>query len=134
MNSKCIGAATLLLIASAPAVARDDEDLYHRARASLIQIVGVGAEGAYYFGSGVTLPDDNIVTNCHVTQRAKRVEPFWGRSGLKADSQRADVAHDLCLLHIPGLNRRPAEVASSRNLRVGDKVYAFGFSGGRSLT
>jgi serine protease Do len=134
MNSKWIGAATLLIIASSPAAALEDEDLYHRARASLIQLVGAGAEGGYFFGSGVTLPDGNIVTSCHVTQRATRVEPFWGRSGLKADSQRADVVHDLCLLHIPGLNMHPAELASSRNLRVGDKVYAFGFNGGRSLT
>jgi serine protease Do len=134
VNGKWIGAATLLLIASYPAAAVEGEDLYHRARASLIQLVAVGAEGSYYFGSGVTLPDGDIVTSCHVTQRAKRIEPYWGRSGLKADSQRADVEHDLCLLHIPGLNRRPAEIASSRSLRVGDKVYAFGFNGGRSLT
>ena len=135
MNSKWIGAATLLLIASFPAAALEDEDVYYQARASLVQLVAAGAEGSgYYFGSGVTLPSGNIVTSCHVTQHATRVEPFWGRSGLKADSQRADVVHDLCLLHIPGLSTRPAELASSRNLKVGDKVYAFGFSGGRSLT
>ena len=134
MNGKWIGAATLLLIASFPAAALEDEDLYYRARASLVQLVGAGAEDGYYFGSGVTLPGGNIVTSCHVTQRATRVEPFWGRSGLKADSQRADVLHDLCLLHIPGLSMRPAELASSRNLKIGDKVYAFGFNGGRRLT
>jgi serine protease Do len=134
MNSKWIGATTLLLIASSPAAALEDEDLYYRARASLVQLVGAGAEGGYYFGSGVTLPDGNVVTSCHVTQHAIRIEPFWGRSGLKADSQQADVTHDLCLLHIPGLKTRPAEIASSRHLRLGDKVYAFGFNGGRSLT
>ncbi len=134
MNSKWITAATLLLIASFPAAALEDEDVYYRARASLVQLVGAGAEGGYYFGSGVTLPSGNTVTSCHVTQHATRVEPFWGRSGLKADSQRADVLHDLCVLHISGLSMRPAEVASSRDLRVGDKVYALGFSGGRRLT
>lgn len=134
MNSKGIGAATLLLLASFPAAGLEDEELYYRARASLVQLVGVGAEGGYYFGSGVTLPGGNTVTNCHVTQHAMRVEPFWGRSGLKADSQRADVLHDLCVLHIPGLSMRPAEIASSRDLKVGDKVYAFGFNGGQRLT
>src|SRR5207344_1510656 len=32
------------------------------------------------------------------------------------------------------LNLRPVELGSSRDLKVGDKVYAFGFSGGRTLT
>jgi hypothetical protein len=134
MNRKGIGAATLLLLASFPAAGLEGEDVYYRARASLVQLVGVGAEGGYFSGSGVTLPDGSVVTNCHVTQRAKSVEPFWGRSGLRADSQRADVLHDLCLLHISGLNLRPVELGSSRDLKVGDKVYAFGFNGGRSLT
>ena len=30
-----------------------------------------------------------------------------------------------------GLNVRPAQVATSKGLRVGDKVYAVGFNGGR---
>jgi serine protease Do len=134
MKSKAIGALALLLTASMPALALEGADIYSQVRPSLVQLVGVGAEGRFYLGSGVALPNGSIVTNCHVTQHAKRVEPFWGNSSVRAESQRADVQHDLCLVRIPGLPVRPAEVATSKGLHVGDKVFAVGFNGGRRLT
>lgn len=134
MNSKTIGAAALLLMASMPALALDGPDVYPQVRPSLVQLVGVGVEGRFYLGTGVALPNGSIVTNCHVTQHASRVEPFWGNSQIRAESQRADVQHDLCLVKMPGLPVRAAEVASSKSLHVGDKVYAVGFNGGRRLT
>ena len=134
MKSKAIGACALLLTASMPALALEGADVYSQVRSSLVQLVGVGVEGRFYLGSGVALPNGSIVTNCHVTQHAKRVEPFWGNSPARAESQRADVQHDLCLVQMPGLQVRPAEIASSKGLHVGDKVYAVGFNGGRRLT
>ena len=134
MKSKAIGALALLLTASTPAMALEGADVYSQVRSSLVQLVGIGAEGRFYLGSGVALPNGSIVTNCHVTQHAKRVEPFWGSSPARAESQRADVQHDLCLIQMPGLQVRPTEVASSKGLHVGDKVYAVGFNGGRRLT
>jgi S1-C subfamily serine protease len=134
MKSKAIGALALCLTASMPALALEGADVYSQVRSSLVQLVGVGAEGRFYLGSGVALPNGSIVTNCHVTQHAKRVEPFWGNSPARAESQRADVQHDMCLVQMPGLAVRPAEVAASKGLHVGDKVYAVGFNGGRRLT
>jgi S1-C subfamily serine protease len=134
MKSKAIGALALLLTASMPAMALEGADVYSQVRSSLVQLVGVGVEGRFYLGSGVALPNGSIVTNCHVTQHAKRLEPFWGNTSTRAESQRADVQHDLCLVQMPGLQVRPTEVASSKGLHVGDKVYAVGFNGGRRLT
>ena len=134
MRSKSLSAAALLLTVSMPVLALDGPEVYLHARPSLVQLVGTGAEGRLYLGSGVALPDGNVVTNCHVTQHAKRIEPNWGSAGMKAEWQRADVMHDLCLLRIPGLSMRPVEVGASRDLKVGDKVYAVGFNGGRRLT
>ena len=134
MSSKAIGAAALLLTASMPALALEGADVYTQVRSSLVQLVGVGVEGRFYLGSGVALPNGSIVTNCHVTQHAKRVEPFWASTPVRAESQRADVKHDVCLVQMPGLPVRPVELASSKGLHVGDKVYAIGFNGGRRLT
>lgn len=127
-------AAAFLVVASMPAAAMEDEDVYHLVRSSLVQLVGIGADGRYSLGSGVALPNGSVVTSCHVTLGAKRVEPFRGDSSFKAQSQRADVLHDLCILQLPGLNLRPAAIGASRNLRLGDKVYAVGFNRGRNLT
>jgi len=134
MKSKLIGALALCLTASMPAWALEGADVYSLVRSSLVQLVGTGVDGRFYLGSGVALPDGSVVTNCHVTQHSKRVEPFWGNSPVRAESQRADVKHDLCLVQMPGLAARPVDVASSKRLRVGDKVYAIGFNGGRRLT
>jgi len=133
VNSKAIAAAALI-VASLPAAALEDADVYLQARASLVQLVAGSSEGRYWLGSGVALPGGAVVTNCHVTHHANGVAPFWDNSGVRAESQRADVLHDLCVIRIPGLSLRPARVASSRDLKVGDKVYAIGFNGGRRLT
>jgi serine protease Do len=129
-----LAAAAYLALPSVPIAAAESADVFHQVRPSIVQLVGIGNQSRYSLGSGVALPDGNVVTSCHVTLRAKRIEPFWGSSSLRAQSQRADVLHDLCTLRIPGLNLRPAEVGRSRDLHVGDKVYAVGFNGGRSLS
>ena len=134
MERKWIGAAAVLALASMPVMAVEGMDVFRQVRPSLVQLVGVGVDGRYSLGTGVALPDGNVVTNCHVTLRARRVEPFWGNSALRADAQRADVPHDLCTLRIPGLQAQPAEVATSNELRVGDHVHAVGFNGGRGLS
>lgn len=134
MERKVIGAAALLALASMPAAAVEGMDIFYQVRPSLVQLVGVGADGRYSLGTGVALPDGNVVTNCHVTLRAQRVEPFWGNSALSAESQRADVQHDLCTLRIPGLQAQPVAVAKSNELHVGDHVHAVGFNGGRGLS
>jgi S1-C subfamily serine protease len=134
MKAKLLGALALLLTCSMPALALEGTDVYNQVRTSLVQLVAVSPEGRIHLGSGVFLPGGGLVTNCHVTLHAKRLEPFWGSTGMRAESQRADVHHDLCLVNMPGLSMRPAEVASSKDLHVGDKVYAVGFNGGRRLT
>jgi serine protease Do len=134
MSSRLIGTAVLLVSISTPALASEIDDVYLQVRPSFVQLVGIGADGRYSLGSGVALPDGNVVTSCHVTLRSKRVEPFWGGLTARAEAQRADVLHDLCTLQLPGLNLRPVVIGKSRDLHIGDKVFAVGFNGGRSLT
>lgn len=134
MTGKSVFAAAFLVLASTPVAATEDEDVYDLVRPSMVQLVGIGTDGRYSLGSGVALPNGSVVTSCHVTLRAKRVEPFRGDSSFKAQSQRADVQHDLCTLRFPGLNLHPAVIGESRNLRLGDKVYSVGFNRGRNLT
>ena len=85
MTRKYIGAAALLALASMPAAAAEDSDVFLQVRPSLVQLVGAGGDGRYSLGSGVALPDGSIVTSCHVTLRAKRVDPSGAahRRGLK---------------------------------------------------
>jgi hypothetical protein len=134
MFRKLIGAATVIALFPLSAVARDSWQIFQQVRPSLVQVIGVGANGRYHMGSGVSLPNGTVVTNCHVTLAAKRVMLFGGTRGEGAQLQAADVAHDICALYFPELLHPPATVSSSRSLKLGDPVYAVGFNAGRSIS
>jgi hypothetical protein len=55
-------------------------------------------------------------------------------AGRGATLQAADVAHDLCALYFPDVQRDPVSVGASRNLKVGDPVYAIGFNAGNGIS
>jgi hypothetical protein len=114
--------------------AADGWQVYQAVRPSMVQVVGVTPTGRYHMGSGVALPNGTVVTNCHVTLGAKRVQLFGNMSGANASLQVATVEHDLCALYFPELKRAPVTVGESRKLKVGDPVYAVGFNAGNGLT
>ena len=127
-------AAALLAGVATPAAALDGFAVYQQARPNMLQIVGVSSEGRFHMGSGVALPNGTVVTNCHVTMRAKRVQLFWGGGAPGATLEAANVGHDLCALYFPDLNRDGAALGASRDLQVGDPVFAIGFNAGNGLS
>lgn len=133
MLRNAIAPVALLALLPVTAAALDGPEVYQRARPSMVQLVGVTAEGRYDFGSGVALANGTVVTNCHVTRRATRVQTFMAARG-SAQLQAANVAHDLCALYFSDLERAPAELGASRALSVGDRVYAVGFNAGHGLS
>ena len=68
-----------------------------------------------------------MVTNCHVTRDAVTIRISGGGSLWAATEQYADVAHDLCFLHVPTWSGRPAELDARESLHVGQAVAAIGF-------
>lgn len=78
-------------------------------------------------GVGVVASDDKIITNAHIVEGAKEIsiKTTDGRQivgkVLKADSQM-----DLALLKVEGLNLKSAAFASSSDIKIGERVYAFG--------
>jgi serine protease Do len=134
MSRKLIGLATVAALLPLQAAAADAWEIFKQVRPSLVQVVGVGANGRYHMGSGISLPNGTVITNCHVTLAARRVMLFGGAQGDGATLQAADVGHDLCALYFPEVLQPPAVVRGSRDLKVGDTVYAIGFNAGRSLT
>jgi S1-C subfamily serine protease len=87
-------------------------------------------------GSGFILDTQgHILTNNHVIDNAQSVEvTLWNKKRYKATVIGADRNHDIALLQIRGAtDLQPATLADSKNLMVGQRVYAignpFGFSG-----
>jgi len=79
-------------------------------------------------GSGFVIDKDgHILTNYHVIADARQVEvTLHNRKKYKATVVGSDPAHDLAVIQIKASDLVPAILGDSRNLQVGQKVYAIG--------
>ena len=79
-------------------------------------------------GSGFVIDKDgHILTNYHVIADARQVEvTMHNRKKYKATVVGTDPAHDLAVILIKAPDLIPAVLGDSRNLQVGQKVYAIG--------
>jgi len=79
-------------------------------------------------GSGFVIDKDgHILTNYHVIADARQVEvTMHNRKKFRATVVGSDPAHDLAVIQISAPNLTPAVLGDSRNLQVGQKVYAIG--------
>jgi S1-C subfamily serine protease len=79
-------------------------------------------------GSGFVIDKEgHILTNYHVIADARQVEvTMHNRKKFRATVVGTDPAHDLAVIKIEAPNLTPAVLGDSRNLQVGQKVYAIG--------
>ena len=79
-------------------------------------------------GSGFVIDKEgHILTNYHVIADARQVEvTLHNRKKYKATVVGTDPAHDLAIIQIKAPDLIPAILGDSRNLQVGQKVYAIG--------
>ncbi len=103
--------------------------------ATVVRVEANRQQGGNSIGSGVVVAPSVVVTNCHVTRDATAIRISAAGQLFEATGQRADGAHDICFLHVPGWQGKVAKVAQANEPRVGDPVAAIGFTGGtgRSL-
>lgn len=79
-------------------------------------------------GSGFVIDKEgHILTNYHVIADARQVEvTLHNRKKYRATVVGTDQAHDLAVIQIKAPDLVPAVLGDSRNLQVGQKVYAIG--------
>lgn len=87
-------------------------------------------------GTGFIIDKDgHILTNYHVVAEARQVEvTLSNRKKYRATIVGTDRPHDLAIIQIKASNLTPVTLGDSRNLRVGQKVYAIGNPFGLSGT
>ncbi|MFZ0731276.1 MAG: trypsin-like peptidase domain-containing protein [Candidatus Sulfotelmatobacter sp.] len=87
-------------------------------------------------GSGFVIDKDgHILTNYHVIADARQVEvTLHNRKKYRASVVGTDPPHDLAIIQIKANDLVPAILGDSRNLQVGQKVYAIGNPFGLSGT
>ena len=79
-------------------------------------------------GSGFIIDKEgHVLTNYHVIANARQVEvTLHNRKKYRATVVGTDRAHDLAVIQIKGPGLTPMVLGDSRNLQVGQKVYAIG--------
>ena len=79
-------------------------------------------------GSGVVIDKDgHILTNYHVIADARTLEvTLHNRKKYRATVVGSDPSHDLAVIQIKAPDLVPAVLGDSKNLQVGQKVYAIG--------
>jgi S1-C subfamily serine protease len=87
-------------------------------------------------GSGFIIDrDGHILTNYHVIAEAQRIEvTLHNRKTYRASIVGTDRSHDLAVIQIKAPDLQPMMLGESRNLQVGQKVYAIGNPFGLSGT
>ena len=126
---------TAVLLAAFFAEAKTPGEVYEQAAKSTVVVRNIDSSGkAKSMGSGVILPDRDVVTNCHVVKGASQLKVRIGDKEYPATLHYSDWDRDVCSLSVAGISAPAVVVGSSKTLKVGAKVYAIGAPKGLELT
>jgi len=124
-----------VLWVAATVQAKTASEVYEQAARSTVVVENINAKGkAQGMGSGVVLPDGDVVTNCHVVKGFSRLKVRIGSKEHPATLRYSDWDRDVCSLSVACLSAPAVVVGNSKTLKVGAKVYAIGAPKGLSLT
>jgi len=127
--------AVILLFVAFTVHAKTASEIYEQAAMSTVVVENINAKGKVQsMGSGVVLPDGDVVTNCHVIKGASRLKVRIGNKEHPATLRYSDWDRDVCSLSIASLSAPAVVVGSTKTLKVGAKVYAIGAPKGLELT
>lgn len=88
-------------------------------------------DGKKDLGSGVLVAPERLLTNCHVVRNASQIRVSRGKDSWLASFDMGDTFRDLCLLKLIGHPGIPPSIAGPDGTKVGQSVYAVGYSGGK---
>ncbi|MDQ3260186.1 MAG: trypsin-like peptidase domain-containing protein [Pseudomonadota bacterium] len=97
---------------------------------SLVKVQVTTSQGGIGMGTGVVIARGKVITNCHVTKDAERIQLVQDGIQWNVTAAAPDMYHDLCLLIVSGLNLPPLKIGTASKLNVGDEVTAAGFAFG----
>jgi len=113
------------------AFAEPDAATLIRLSTSVLKVEVIRAQGGYSLGSGVVIGAGLVATNCHVTREARLIAVLQDGLRRPAQSQQVDTYHDLCVLHVPGIEgNRAVEFGRPERLAIGQAVTAIGHTAG----
>lgn len=125
----------VVLLASFSTVAKTPGEVYEQAAKSTVVVRSINIGGSSQsMGSGVILPNRDVVTNCHVVKGASQLKVRVGNKDYPATLRYSDWDRDICSLIVSGVSAPVVVVGSTKTLKIGAKVYAIGAPQGLELT
>jgi S1-C subfamily serine protease len=134
-----VGSFQLTNASAAPAFDTEEQQnigVYKKALPSVVNITSTEVAFDFFYGpvpqegqgSGFVLTKEGLIlTNNHVIGNAQRLEVMLSdKHKYKARVLALDKNHDLALIKIDAPNLTPVTLSDSRNLVVGQRVYAIG--------
>ncbi len=112
-----------------PALALDQEKVLHALQA-VVMIRGYTDTGGVAYGSGVTVAQNKVLTNCHIFRKTKQPWISRGEDSYDIESVQADRYHDLCLVTARSIPFKPAIIGSNSGIKRGQEVLSIGHSNG----
>ncbi len=111
------------------------EELFKRVSPSVFLVEALDEKGTpVASGSAVVTAPNELVTNKHVVDGGSAFRVRQNGKTWAARATHIDARHDLCTLHVEGLNGKPISVRISSALAIGERVYAIGAPEGLELT
>jgi len=101
---------------------------------SVYKIGVTDSDGVPVVGSAVLVAPGKLVTSCHTTRGAGRIQVLHPQGELLARAGKADERRDLCVLNVPELRGPIPQRVPSSNLAIGEAVTAVGFGTGFRLS
>jgi serine protease Do len=120
----------LLLLALYAVTARAEAEARPDWPSWVLKVEVIRLDGITELGSGVTIGQQRIVTNCHVVRQASTIYVVLGRARWLATMESGDEYRDLCFLKVPGFPGPIPQIGEPEAARVGLPVVAVGYSGG----
>ena len=127
----------LALLAAQPASALSPAELFAQVAPSVWRVQTLDADGLVIGqGSAVVVAPGQLVTNCHVLARARKVQVRRDGQASTMPARLAlwDVQRDLCQLEAPGLAAPFVALGTTTTVAVGQPAYAIGHPKGLDLT
>jgi hypothetical protein len=132
----CISALLLGLTslkAGASESRRPDADAAALAK-TVFKLRAVDATGKASNGSAVLVAPGKLITACHVTRRAQRIEVVQNQARWPASPHLSDIERDLCILSAPDVAGVVAVLRQGDRPEVGQPVFAVGYPWGGAMT
>lgn len=128
INTFVKGTAAIILSIPSLVFALSAEDVYKKVNQSVYTIYTVN----YYekkpvsLGSAIAVTDHILATNCHVALTGNYLGIMVNNDFKLGTLFFRDPSRDICFVEVPGISFNPVKIRDSKDVKVGEAVYAIG--------